>query len=136
MTISDTIGRREYENATRNCAAGVHRRPGSISPVRRSYATDSFRSAFHACTPRTCVQKEVFGESEPARSQAKDQAFDLGPRFPRHGLIDGCRFSHLAGEFCIGQAFAHDLADANIETLSIGHFPMIEAKRLLVNVAE
>src|ERR1022692_2986230 len=92
------IGKRAYENETSKATAGVRRRAGSVSQVRRSHAADSFRSALHACAPRTCVQKEVLGEPPPPRTQAKGQAFGLGPRFPRHGLIDGFRFSHLASE--------------------------------------
>ena len=125
-----------YENRRRAASvARVPRRAGSISPFRQCSATDYFRSALYACAPRTRIQKEVFGESKSARPQAKCQAFDLGPRFPRHGTLER-RFSHFAGEFCIGQALAHDLTDANIEAFAVGHLPIVETECLFVDVPE
>src|SRR5271166_6849448 len=104
------IRMRKYENS--NAVARVPRRAGSISSFRQGSAADSFRSALHACTSRTRIQKEVFGESESARPQAKGQAFGRGPRFPRQGTLER-RFSNLAGELRIGQPLADDLTNAN-----------------------
>src|SRR2546428_1470203 len=68
-----------YEDRPCNASAGVHRRCGSIQALRRHNECAPLRSAFNACTPRTGLSKEVSPESEPARAEAKAQAF----RFPR-----------------------------------------------------
>jgi hypothetical protein len=117
-----------------NAIARMHRRAGSVQAFRRRSKTDSFCASLHTCAPRTRIQKEIDGESESARPKAEGQALGLGPRFPRHGLIDGSRFSNLAGEFRIGQPLANNLADANIETLC--HLPIVEAKCLFIDVAK
>lgn len=83
------IGGRQPENRSNNAVAGVHRRSGSLSPVRRRHETDSFRPAFHACATRARVQKEVFAESTPARTKAKGQAFGLDNALV--GLLDELR---------------------------------------------
>ena len=126
---------RKYENRSGNTVARVPRRTGSISSLRQRSAADSCRSTLYACASRTRVQKEVFGESESARPQAKGQASDRGPRFPRQGTLER-RFAHLAGEFRVSHPLADDLTNANIKPLGIGHFPIVESERLLVNVAE
>jgi hypothetical protein len=198
-----------YESGTHNAIAGVPRRTGSLSPVRRRDEADSFRSTLHACAPRTRVQKEITSESESKRTKAKGQGarlkierdphhryydrllhllsgarcnipsqrngiavhehhgriadpsdavfharsrvlrfehhdakainfqpFSLGPRFPRHGLVDGFRFSHLAGKFRIGQALADDLPNADIKALGISHLAIVEPECLFVDIAK
>src|ERR1700683_2607458 len=84
-------------------------RTRGLQAVRRRDATDSLRTALHACAPRTRVQEESCCESESKRAKAKSQAFDLGPRLPRHGLIQSL-FADLASEFLVRQALASDLA--------------------------
>lgn len=49
-----------------------------------------------------------------------DQRFGFGSRFPRHSLVDRLRLAGLADGFCIGQALADNLMDAEIKTLCIG----------------
>jgi hypothetical protein len=114
----------------------MHRGAGSVSAVRRRYETDTFRSTVHAVAPRARLQKEVGSKPQAKRPKAKDQGLVLGPRFPRHGLVDRFRGFHLTSEFRIGQALADDLTDADIEALRIGHLAIIEAERLLVDIAE
>jgi hypothetical protein len=126
----------EHEDRTSHARSGVHRRARGVPPIRRRYAPDSFRSAFNAGTPRTCLQKEVLGEPKSKRPQAKGQAPGLGPRFPRHGLVDRFRFVCLTGEFRVGQPLTDDLADADVESLRVSHLPIVESERLLIDVAE
>ena len=126
-----------YENNTYDGGvARVHRRPGSIASIRRRRAADSFRTALHACETRTSLQEKSCGESESTRTQAQGQALDLGPRFPRHGLVDGFRFPHLTGEFRVSQPFADDLTYTDVETLRISHLAIIETKHLFIYVAK
>lgn len=128
--------RREHEDRSRNAVARVHRRTGSIPPIRRRYDSDSFRSSFHACTPRTRIQEESSGESESERTQAKGQAFGLGPRFPRHGLVDRFRPQLLASEFRIGQPLAADFTDDRFKSPRVVQLPIIEPARLFVDIAK
>ena len=130
------IKERAHENATRNTVAGVHRRTGGVSALRRGREADSFRPTLHARSARTRIQKEVAGESEPQRPQAKGQALGLGPRFPRHGLVDRFCCFYLASEFRVGHALANDLPNGDIKSFRIGHLASIEAARLLVDVSE
>src|SRR5579885_165018 len=117
--------------------ARVQRRSSGVQTLRRRSTGDSFRSTFHACSTRACVQKEVRSESESTRTKAKSQAFGLGPRRPaRPGLVDGFRFSNLAGEFRISEALASDLTNTGIEALSVTHLPIVVAERLFVDIAE
>ena len=128
------IGKRIYENETSKVTAGVCRRAGSVSPVRRGCAANSLRSAFYACAPRTRIQEEVAGEPAPSRPQAKGQAFGLGPRFPRQELE--LRFSHLASELRIGQALADDFTDTDVKTFGVGQLAVVETESLFVDVAK
>jgi hypothetical protein len=114
----------------------MYRGAGSLSAIRRRSETNARRPAFPNCTPRTRVQEEGRCKSQSERSQTKDQPLGLGPRFPRHGLVDRFRFIQLAGEFGIGQPFAYDLANANVKALRISHLPIVEAECLFVDVAE
>lgn len=125
-----------HEKRTRKYVARVPRRAGSLTSIRRRSTADPFRAAFHACTSRTRLQKEITRESEAKRTQAEGQSFGLGPRFPRHGLVNGFRFTSLANEFRIGPPFADDLTDSNIESLGVRHLPIVETKRLLINIAK
>jgi len=125
-----------HENRSDHAIARLSRWCGSVTALRRGCTTDSLRPAFHACAPRTRVQEKILGESEPQRTKAESHAFDLGPRCPRHGLLDRFRPMHLAGEFRIGQPFADNLTDANIETLRIGHLAIVEPESLLIDVAK
>ena len=122
--------KRAYEDRTSDDVARVYRRPRSIQTLRRRHDSDSFRFAFHTCAPRTCIQEKGADESEPEGTQAKDQAFGLGPRLPRHGLVNGFRFSQFAGEFGISKALAGDLANHNFEAFRIVHLPIVEAARV------
>jgi len=62
--------------------------------------------------------------------------FRFGPCFPRHGLVDGFRFSHLASEFRIGQPLANDLTQSDIKALGIGHLPIVKPESLFVDVVK
>jgi len=114
----------------------VSRRPRGRQTFRRRYPPDSFCPTLHACTSRTRLQKKVYGKPEAARTETKGQAFGLGPRFLRHGLVDGFRFGGLASEFRIGQALSDDLTHADVETFRIGHLAIVEPESLFVDVAE
>src|ERR1039458_4360790 len=127
---------RTHEDRIRNAVARVPRGAGSVPALRRRGTTDSLCSALHACTARTRLQKEVTGESEQARPETEGQAFGLGPRLPRHGLVDRFRLWNLASEFRIGKTLANDLANADIKSLCIGHVAIVESERLLIDVAE
>jgi hypothetical protein len=127
---------KRHENRTRNAVAGMQSRSRSIQALRRRPATDSFRPTFHTCAPRTCIQKEGNGEPESTRTQTQGQALGLGPRFPRHGLVDRFRFSQLADEFRISKSLTDDLTYANIKTLGIGHLAIVKPKSLFVDIAE
>ena len=127
---------RNHEKRTCNAIAGMYRRAGSIPAIRRKHSADSIRPALHYCAPRTCLQEEISGESKSQRTKTKGQSLGLGPRFPRHGLVDGFRFIQLTGEFRIGQPFADDLTDTDIESLRIGHLAVVEPKRLLIDIAK
>lgn len=126
----------EYENRTRNAVARLPRRTGRVSAIRRRRAADSFSATFNACASRTRLQEEIRREPEPTWTETQGQALGLGPRFPRHGLVDGFRFSHLAGEFCIGQPFPADLSHHYVEPFSIVHLPIVESASLFIDVAE
>jgi hypothetical protein len=114
----------------------VPRRARSLKALRRGCSADSFCPAFHTRTSGAYVQEEVSRESKSQRTQTKNQTFNLGPRFPRHGLVDGFRFSHLTGEFLIGQPLPDNLPDANIESFSVGHLTGVVAERLFIEVPE
>src|SRR5271157_337041 len=114
------LRKRHYEILPSNTSARMYGRAGSVSSFQRRRRADSFRSAFHACPPQTRIQKEVSCESASARTKAKGRYFGLGPRFPRHGLVNGFRLSHLAGEFCIGKPSVHNVSNADLEPLCIG----------------
>lgn len=121
----------------RSCdAARMFRRAGSLSPVRRRHEADSLCSPFHACAPGESIQKKGFDEPEPARPEAQNQAFGLGPRLPRHGLVDCFCFFDLAGEFRIGKAFTNDCANTNVKAFRVGHFAVVKSPGLFVDVAE
>src|SRR5580698_6651267 len=105
-----TMKARGHENRTGNTIARLHRRSSSIQAFRRRSKVSSFCAALHACAARTRVQKEVSGESEATRTKTQGQAFGLGPRFPRHGLVDRFRPVHLAGEFRISEPLSDDFA--------------------------
>ena len=108
-----------YENGTRDAVAGMYRGTGSLSPIRRRRKADSFRSAFAHRAPRTRVQKEGGHESQSKRTQAEGQTFDLGPRFPRHDLVDRFDVGGLPRQFRIGQAFSDDALEGDCGTLAI-----------------
>src|SRR5205823_4198092 len=106
------------------------------SALRRRNETDSFGSAFHAYSPRARVQKKSVDESEPSRTEAKSQTFGLGPRLPRHGLVDRFCSCNLASEFLVGKALANDCADPNVKAFRVGHLAVVESPSLFVDVAE
>ncbi len=126
----------EVETRTSNGVARVHRRGGSISPIRRRYDANSFCSTRYACAPRARIQEESVAESESARPQAKDQAFGLRPRFPRRGLVDESRFSHLTSEFLVGESLSTDFGNHHIESFCVVGLPVIESANLFVDVPE
>ena len=72
------------------------------------------------------------------RASIAYQAFGLGPRFPRSGLVDRLRFRavNLPGEFRIGQTLATNRANHDREPLRIIHAAVIEPARLFVDVPE
>jgi hypothetical protein len=130
MKQGRTYGSREYE------VARMPRRAGSTPAIRRRRSPDSFRTTFHACAPRKNVSQKGRCESKPARTQKEGQAFGLGPRFPRQGLVDRFCFFHLACEFRISQPLADDLTQADVEPLGIGHLAIVEPESLFIDVAE
>lgn len=114
--------------------AGLYRRPGSIPPLRRRYHATAIGVSRYASAARTCVQKEGGKESAQAWPKTKAQDFGLGPRVPRHGLVDRFRFISLAGQFHVGQTLADDLTNADIKPLGISHFTIIKSECLLVDI--
>jgi len=121
---------------SKNTTTRVSRRPGGCEALRRRLEADSIRSAIHANAPRTCLQKEVCLESEPAWSKTQDQAFGLGPRLPRHGLTGNLSFGLFSGQFLVGNPLANDLTDADVKALTVSHFAVVKSERLFVDVAE
>jgi hypothetical protein len=123
----------EYEYQT-DAVARMHRRTRSAPSIRRRCEADSFSSAFNACPPRTRLQKEITRESESSRTQTKSQPLGLGPRLPRHDLVDRFRFVCFAGEFRIGEPLACDLANSDVKALGIGHLAIVKPERLFVQI--
>ena len=121
-----------YEDGSHNANAGMHRRPGSIAPVRRRRETDSSGAALHNCATRTCVPKASGSQSTSARPEAEGQAF----RFPLPCRLAKRRFSDLASEFGIGEPLANDLTNSEVKALTIGHVSIVESERLLIQVPE
>src|SRR3989442_5429942 len=106
-----------YENKNAK-AARDDRRAGSLPAFRYHSGHTSFRSTFCHRTTRARIPKASRSESQSARPEAKAyKAFR--PRFPRKTLVR--RFSHLAGEFGVSQALAHDLRDGQAEPVPIFH---------------
>ena len=72
------------------------------------------------------------------RTSIAYQAFGLGPRFPRSGLVNRLRFRavNLPGEFRISQALATNRANHDREPLRIVHAAVAESARLFVDVPE
>ncbi len=125
-----------YEDRNYCETAGVRRRTAGISAVRRRRTTNSFRATLHACATRTSIQKEVGSESKQTRTQAQGQPFGLGPRLPRHALVDRFCFRDLASEFRIGQSLADYLTHADIKAFGVVHLSVVESPSRFVYVSE
>lgn len=99
----------------------------------------------HACNSSRCLEraprrrsKTNRQQSEQARTKAQtedQETFRLGPRFNLFPLVQSL-FANLAGDFSERQALPDDLTNAGIETLCISHLPVVEAKRLFIDVAK
>lgn len=61
---------------------------------------------------------------------------DLGFTFPRFCRLVFGGQHRFSGEFIVGQPFAGDLANSEVKALGIGHLAIVEAERLLVDIAE
>lgn len=117
-------------------STGIPRGTRSNSPFRSGRAADSFRPAFYACTSRACLQEEIRLESKSQRTQAKGQALGLGPRFPRHGLVDRFGGIHLADEFFVSQALAGDLTYTDVKAFRISHLAIVESESLFIDATK
>src|ERR1035437_10882586 len=100
---------RQYEDRTRNGDAGMHRRAGSVRAIRRAGGRCAGRTACADRTPPAGLSEESRSEPQPARAEAKGQAF----RFfgPRGRFLEGKRFYFglrgLAGEVLVPDALVH-----------------------------
>jgi hypothetical protein len=133
---------RKHENRASNAVARMPRGSRGVQAFRRRNEVFALRAPLHDCTTRTRIQKEIAQESESARTQAQDQPFGLGPRFPRHGLVDRFGPRLLAGQFGVSQPLADDLAHREVEAISISQWlpvsvlPVVVAERLFVQIAK
>src|SRR5258708_28783522 len=105
IRLGCTIMKGTYE---RQPLTGVPPRSGSRRTLRYWRASTYLGPKKHLAETRTGIQEKVSTEPKTTRPQAACQAFGLGPRFPRHGLVDRFGGLHLADEFFIGHALAGD----------------------------
>src|ERR1017187_2388645 len=118
------IGGRVYGYRSRNAVAGVPRRNGSLPALRCACRFRAGRPTLTTEAPRTRVPQEGRREPEPARAEAEGQLFGFGPR---GGLsLEGFRRPcHLAGEFLVGNALAHNPRHGQIEAVPVVHLAAV-----------
>src|SRR5579883_1114968 len=84
--------------------------------------------------PRSGIR--AYARKAEARSSAKGQTFDFGPRGKVLERFGG-RFAHLAGQLSIGKPLAHNLPHQIAESIPVIHRQaVIESKRLFIDVSE
>jgi hypothetical protein len=71
-----TVNEDRHKDRACEAVTGLQRRARSAPAFRRRSEADSFRLAFYACAPRTCVQEEIARESEQARAETKARCLD------------------------------------------------------------
>lgn len=125
-----------HEDQTREYVTGLPRRAGAFQ--RFVEGVREIISVPHSTIARRerVYKKKAATKSKSKRTQTKGQAFRLGARFPRHGLVNGFRFTSVAGQIFVCQLLANDLTDTDIKPLRISHLAIVEAKRLFINVTE
>ena len=71
---------RNHERRSCDSTAGLHRRPGSLSPIRRRRKADSLCTAFNTCAPGTRLPQEGGCESQSARAETKGEGMKAHER--------------------------------------------------------
>jgi len=124
----------------------LSRSDSSVLSTSRSPLNPGSSAQRHQAT-RGGTPQASRAQSEPARSKAETeggQSFRFGPRCKRPTrLVDRLlMIRHLAGDFGPCQALSDDLAHSHIKAVTIGQrlpvaiLPVVEAKRLFIEIAE
>jgi hypothetical protein len=118
-------------------ASRVPRGARSVRAFRSYHVRDSRRAEIAYPEASACMAQEGRRQSESARAETEKRNIRTAHLRQLERLIIG-----VPGEFRIGQSFANDLRDGDLESLcvclyvAIDMLPMVVAKSLLVNVAE
>lgn len=136
MATCAIIGKNTDEKRT--AITRVHRGIRGIPALRCSSEFCSGGPALHACSPRTRLPQKSGDKSEPARAEAKDQAFRFPRPWRREYLEDfsfGCLLSRFADQILVHEALADDLRNSKIESVPVSHVsPIVVTKSLFIDV--